>query len=103
MKKKIKKYIQSIYGYDIEGSLNDFIDQLNKIKEENKNYEELIIEVDSGDDDQDCELLIYDSREETDEEYQKRLNLTEAHNKLQEEYEKKTLADLLKKYPIDKE
>jgi hypothetical protein len=97
MKQEIKKYITQIYTGDLEGSIDEVIEYLERLKKENLgNYKYL--EIDKSRFSDNLEFNLYGFRDETDEEYQARINVQNINKKVTEERERKLLESLKKKY-----
>lgn len=81
-------------GIDIDGTLpiEDFINHVASFKEMHKEYRNIRIVENYG------SLYVYGDREETDDEYNKRMNVLFKNNKLREERERKLLDKLKAKY-----
>lgn len=99
-KRRIINYIEEIRGYKLSGlSIQEFIDLFEKIKKENeKEYIKIFIDIDSWyerEREMTHELIsVKGVKEETDEEYQKRLDelkkLNEEINKIKESQKERT-------------
>ncbi|MHA2280272.1 MAG: hypothetical protein ACXAC5_05400 [Promethearchaeota archaeon] len=100
-----KEKVGSIDRWSFEGSLDDIISMLQKIKYDNKQYHEISIEVDDGIYEGYIEFLLFGLRPENKEEREKRLKEVkrrrEANKKAKEKLEAeeiKKLKELIEKY-----
>jgi uncharacterized protein YqgV (UPF0045/DUF77 family) len=100
---KITKYNYYPMYQIIEGRLDDTISKLTEIKNEIlKKFPEISstdISIDYSVRDHDKDIIIEVRRLETQEEFENRINEETKRRNLEEEKERKILADLIKKYP----
>lgn len=99
MKKEISKYIIEIYRSNLEGKMDDIIKFLETLKIDYLNdYKYLKIDTQNNYQDGYTEFTLFGVRDETDEEYQTRINAIDVNKKVIEERERKQLAQLKIKY-----
>lgn len=88
---KVKKQLGD-YLYDLEGSLDDAIELLKNLKEKNSQYDKIWFEVDCDWDSR--QLNLYAEMDETDAQYEHRMN----RQKTMELHEKETYERLKAKF-----
>lgn len=89
-KKIVRKWISTISGFEIEGSISETIEKLQKLREE---FPESSVYLEYGDDY--CNLEIYQDRLETDQEAEDRIE-REARYKRQREADQRAQYEKLK-------
>ncbi len=107
-KKEIKVELEEVTWIFTDIFIVDLIDKIKSLEDKyvERNYYNLIIEREYGGRDSDSEYYLYGSREETDKEYKKRMNVNKRkreNNKLikerNKEKEVQKLKKLMEKYP----
>lgn len=89
-----KKKYETLSHYDFEGSIKELIIKLGKYNPE------YVIKVER-DYDEDIVLVVYELREETDREYEIRIQKEQAQESSQEAYARKQYEDLKKRFGND--
>lgn len=98
MKNEIKKYITFIYKKDLTGNIDDIIEYLKELKEDHLgNYKYLKIDINNNID-ENIDISLLGVRDETDKEYQKRMDFVNNNKKVTEKREKELLETLKAKY-----